>query len=374
MRFTASRRRLLNACQWWARPEVEAPPEEVGEPALTGTALHALISEVHYGGAASATLPDGADVETASTMFERWREWESRWDLRALPWRAEVPFAFDPVFGSARELSSKGHRDYSAATEREICGTPDVFSVVDDGAHVGDWKSTRAFYDMIDPIPQLRTLGLAIARAHDRDHVWAHAVYVSPEGVHAETYEFDAFDLDAEEAELDGLLAAIPNAQPKPGRMCRYCPARSVCPATAGVVDQAAPNTSTALAVLAKGEMATDAQLARAHEQLQIAEDIVSAARDRLKSIVAARGRVDIGDGRYLQIVTSSRTTISQKSIVESMGNRAVPMLAELRAAGAFKTSTFPKLIEAKSLARRKSPRADDGADVDAPDDLSALI
>ena len=144
MRITGSSLPLLRNCQWWARPEVEAPAFQPTAAMELGTKVHAIIEGVLSGSLDAAILSDA--TEDAFAMYDAWTAW---WESRPLGdgnWRPEQAYAYDPRTDKARTLDAK-NRSYSVE-QGEIAGTIDAVLVDGKRAVVVDWKTGQDFANL----------------------------------------------------------------------------------------------------------------------------------------------------------------------------------------------------------------------------------
>ena len=200
----------------------------------------------------------GAGKEAALAMVpEEHREFCGWIELLGLPhvepekWAFEVALAWNWQTDSARVLPGED-RDYSTATESELCGTADIIGVTEDSVVILDVKTGFAYLG--DPASHLQLLGYAVAaaRAFGRKQAVVGFIFVDADGsTHGRARLLDETELaeavartrsviDATQAEA--MLASVgsPSA-PVVGEHCKYCPAFLRCPAQVsllkGVVD-----------------------------------------------------------------------------------------------------------------------------------------
>ena len=350
MRFSASKRALLDQCGYAFRSELELPEDTSSPAAALGTHVHALI-EAFISRTESPACPEGVDAAIARTLFARWSDWYAEWSSEhEWEWfRAEVPYALDLVTGAARELPSDGARDYSRATATEITGTVDFVGKLTDGTIVvRDWKTTARgnLWGIGDHSPQLRTLALFVARALDVDSIDVGAVHVSSTEVREVAFVVDVLDLDADYVAIGARLDAVPESVPVVGPSCKWCRARAICPAQ---VSTEPANDGGALAVLAApGDLAPDV-VAKAYVQIKLIEERITAAKARVRAEVERMGGVALGGGRELRIVDVERETLSKASIAKAFGDEAPAMIGRLRELGALKISTHRQMSEGKA-------------------------
>lgn len=355
MRFSASRRALLDQCAWPFRPEVQPPPDASGPAAILGTFVHALCEHAIRAADTPAPIPTApqslslSEISRAHAMFAQWRLWFYPW-LTAngiATHHAEVPFAYDPRSGVARILVTNGHRDYCGARDDEVCGTADFLGRRDDGrVFIRDWKSGSS---RTTAEPQLRTLALMAARFYGVSEVDVAAVFLSPDSRPKEVgLILDSLDIDTDSDSLAARLGAVAESELSIGPACRYCPCRMICPAHLADGDMSGPYTqqSNALAPLDAAAPMTIEQVARAHVAIKIASDKIDSAKRRIRAEVERLGTVPIGGGKALMIVNAHRENLSKASITKALGDDAGSLLDKLRACGALTVSRFDKLEE----------------------------
>jgi hypothetical protein len=135
----------------------------------------------------------------------------------------------------ARELPSHGQRDYSSATDTEVCMTADLVGCGANGAVliVVDYKTGRGPHTYAEHEDQMRCLGTAAGIAYGYKEVLVIVVWITPEGVKEYRRTLTELDMLVTVEELRRLVAKIDGAEPRAGLHCHesYCPAQSVCPA-----------------------------------------------------------------------------------------------------------------------------------------------
>lgn len=234
MRVTGSSLPLLRSCQWWARPEVIAPPAQPpSEAMLLGTAVHGAIEAVLTGQPIPPLTSEGED------LLKEWAQWWKSAPLGTAVWGAEQAYAYDPYADKARKLDAKGRAYLTEANE--IAGTIDAVAFFGDGsATVVDWKTGNDFAGLTADAAenwQLRLYALAVSRHHKLDKVTVAIVRITPRGVRSTEYTLDAMELDAVAEEVKALMEAAPKSQPAPGLHCRRCKAVTLCPTTTPAAD-----------------------------------------------------------------------------------------------------------------------------------------
>ncbi len=314
--FSASKRRLLQRCAWWARPDVELPPWDPTEAAERGTALHRVAA-----GEAYETVAEeyGYDVEELAELVAVWREWWPEFvngglggvtmAPHAVHGRTEVPYAYDTATGAARELPGEGQRDYSDASETEVPGTADVVIVDPHFVVTIDLKTGRPPKTLAEYREQLEHNALAATRVHGVEEAVIMVAHVTPAGVEVDVDRLDALDLAGVAGALAAEVASIPNAEPRPGAHCRdlYCPALAVCPMT---------QTSLALVPDVRrlplvGEVENDADAALLIDALPRFEAWAKDRKAAMKRYVKGRdGGVVLPDGRIYTLEKATRETV----------------------------------------------------------------
>lgn len=301
MRVTASKVGLLSCCQWFAREDATWDPYRSSPAAERGTRFHKAIAEYVDTGEMPEVEDDIRD-ELAHACA-----WVLSYGRELL--RAEVKYAWDPSTDAAEELSSVGDRDYSQAAGR-LAGTADIVSVSKAmrAGYVADWKTG----DGSGAGPQLRALGLMLARVHGLDSVTVAALEVRASGVtEVAREELDAFALAGVAGELAEQLAAIESAEPQPGSHCGelYCPARLSCPVgTAATAEVAAivPVESLTKKYRITDPIQSADQAIWTLDVMRLMGAWLDAKKDEIKALVPADGWAT-EDGRVLK---DTRATI----------------------------------------------------------------
>lgn len=288
---------LLLHCAWPAQPSVELPPRESNASADEGTDGHAKIER----------LEDGCKPLTP-------------FDVNVLEWlpryadgKPELAIAYNPLTDTAREMvikeGAREHRDYTDLRDGEVPLTMDLCGTELGIGYVDDWKfGTQQNLDDAEHNGQMRIAAVAFARLRGLDSVTATLWIVNIDGTlrYKSMHTFDAFELDDIAAEMKGLWERIHNnPQPNPGPWCRnkWCSARAICPTTAQAL------VTTPLAPLSL-TIASHNDAARIHMQLSQGEKFLEEVKRKLNQFVRENGRVELGDGTALEVVTKTRDTI----------------------------------------------------------------
>lgn len=229
---TASKVGLLVFCQAWAKPDAVHDERAAAPDADRGTRGHKALADY------ATTRVRVAVADDVAADYAAGCAWIDSLNI-AEGLMVEVAFAWDPTTDTAEHIGYD--RDYSKGAGR-LCGTADLVMVarmngVVVGAMVWDWK----FGNSYESGPQLRALGLMVARTFGIEQVTVAALDIGPEGVRELCREdLDAFALATIAGELAELRALIPTSEPQVGAHCAelFCPAKLSCP----LIDQATPD------------------------------------------------------------------------------------------------------------------------------------
>lgn len=312
MRVSASKTGLLPYCGYFAREGVEWA-EGTSEAADRGTRFHAAIAEYVRCGTRTQGLAD--DIVGLYAQAERWVD-----EILTTHLRAEKAYGWDPVTDTATAIEATD-RDYSGYPGH-LCGTVDLVSLSPQlrTGMVWDWKTG----DSSQAGPQLRALGLMVARAHGLDSVTVAALEVTDEGVRETLREtLDGFALSVIAGELADALAQVPTATPTPGDHCAalYCPARVACPTTQAAVAQLVPVESLTRKLSTHIESPDHA--AWMLDQVRRVESACKAVKEAIKGAVPA-------DGWALE--NGARLVEATREVTRFDKSRALGLLRELGA------------------------------------------
>lgn len=373
MKITGSSLPLLARCQFWARPDVEAPPRPASSEMRLGSAVHAAIESILRDESAEIEPELDELSEEAAPFVASWREWWSGAPLGAGAWRPEIAFAFDPFADTARELGAVRGRAYPATSPSEIAGTVDAILVEPElgRATVVDWKTGTDFERMTADAAenlQLRGYALAVSRTYGVETVRVAIVRIEEDSVSHTLAEYDALDLAAAADEIRRQLAAIPTAHPAPGLHCRRCRAVAVCPSTVAAVDELAPPTPPPAPIPLVVTRDNAAALLARLRAVEAACETVDAA---LRAFADANGGIETTDGRRW------RKTATERSSIRLDGPEAAVALEILDRAGAGeaierKTTTSRAALSRVIKARGAKGKAAEAAVEAIVDELRA--
>jgi hypothetical protein len=341
-RVTASKTGLLEHCQAFAKPGMEWF-NGTSPAADRGTRFHRAIAEYTSHGSVRLLEEDIVD------LFVQARAWVDAFGRERV--KPEVAYAWNPATDEAEHIPA-AERDYRAGHGR-LCGTADLVAVsnLTRTGIVWDWKTGSG----ANAGPQLRTLGLMVARAHGLKSVTVAALEVTAAGVQEVCREeLDEFALSAIAGELAERLAAVATAEPQPGEHCRdlYCPARVSCPATRESEAQLVPAESLTkrLSTTIDGPDHAVWML----ERVRLVEAACKAVKDAIKAYVPADGLV-LEDGSRLMETTREMPRFDK--------NKALALLKQLGATPAQVDALTYKWTESAGLkvvggAAKSKPRS----------------
>jgi hypothetical protein len=220
--------------------------------------------------------------------------------LRVTGWTiaaVEVSYALDLATGAARVIGD--HRDYKAARAGEVCGTVDLVARHTDGRlRVVDWKTGReARQTRALETPQMRALGLAVARAHERAEVLVELVHLDEDGFEIDRTTLDTFELASIAVDLHATLGPLLRGEavePRPEAWCERCPVRAACPATRAALARIDGDLA-AWPVAAELESAEQVRLVL--HRLPVLRAALDALEDAARRYAATQGPVEVRPG-----------------------------------------------------------------------------
>lgn len=312
MRITGSVLPILQSCQYWARPEVQAPPLPSNDSMQLGTEVHAAIDSWLLG---DAPQP-GELSDEAAPLFAAWLDWWQGSDLAKLgKWKSEQGYKYNPKTFTAVPLGRIVGREYGNVDADEIAGSIDALLIDERAseAHIVDWKTGMNLSGMTEDAKdnkQLRGYALSVAHAHGLETVHVYVARISEDGVKLSQHTLDTFDIaDAAEA-LRSLVNAIPSSKPSPGMHCRRCRAVAVCPSTIKAAEEIAP-METALDVPAPVPLTiTQDNAAPLYARLLAVRAACDAVESALKMYVDASGGFTLDNGKVYKKIETNRSSI----------------------------------------------------------------
>ena len=301
MRATMSKAGALRLCQWWARPSAQWVYEPAGPAAEFGNEVHAHVAEhvtKGLGSVADKSHDDPAVIATARSVVEWWASIRDQHDT----WHAEPAYVLD-VTGRATHVGNNIGRKYPRVGDLEMAGSADIVgishSIGMSHASVFDVKTGRR--ENVEPASenaQLAALALAAHLAHGVDRVRVGLVFPTANGVVVDEHEYDALDLAAWQAELAELAEKIPTSQPQPSKAaCRYCPAKSSCPAMTSALAEVAPKRRLPTVMSAR-DIQSPEHARELYETARAAKSALDQVWTALRMYAEEHGAIDLGGGR----------------------------------------------------------------------------
>lgn len=308
MRATMSKIEALTLCQYFARPEVPWVWTPSGPAAEFGTKVHETTRAMIEGDIVPYPHKEDAAVQAvASEAFK----WFLAFDAKHDKWLTEPAYVLDPVAGTARMVGTNIGRKYPRVTDNETAGAADIVGIGGDVATCIDLKTGRR--ENVEPAEtnaQLRTLALAVHKAHGAPKVRVVLAFPGAGGVATDEHTLDAYDLAAWEGELAALVQSIPTSKPNPSKKaCQYCPAKAACPAMTEALAVAVPSRRLPVVMNARDITSPD----HAREQymtLRAAKSAIDQAWGALRAYADEHGPIDLGDGRAYGPKTSQRESV----------------------------------------------------------------
>lgn len=320
----------MAGCMYWARPDIELPEDTMGAAADEGVRLHALAERLADG----HTVPS-ADVQ--ADIADRWAQmvpWIEQWrDATTGAERlVEAAFKINVQTGVVSGIPRSAGRNYGHSMT-EVPARLDLGAVWPDLVEIWDFKTGETAPKACDA-GQLRTLALMVCEAWGKSRARVHIVHVRDDNVYTDSHDLERWDLDGHALLLRRSLESLPVAVPAPGAHCRWCPARTLCPAVV-----------TSLVAATTLSIDTPADLARVHYLLKPMEDAIAALKARIRLRVEADGGVlALPGGRQLRIVrTGGGESVDIKALARCVGDAG---MAKLREEGAVKSRSHGSYVK----------------------------
>jgi len=332
LQATASKTDLLLRCQWWVGKEV--PAEEVGEPALFGSAFHegiaASLTKKTYGATRKLAAKWGVDptklqnrLWQAAPILWKWLKSNEFGLDFTRDLRVEVPMAYDLARGCGIAIPPHDESHHYQVTRWQHPGTVDLLSLA--SYNSGLALNQRAClvldhktgYDIpsVAESGQLLSLALAAKSLYQADRIiigfFTAQVDTPPEVLALELSE-QALMYFARE--LQEAYAKIGGSYLNPNGHCGQCPGFAIC-----------PTQTTALDDLGRPRGALTLEKAGAmHQKLQAYEKqfnrLADMLREEIRSLVEKSGPIPRPDGQFVGLVSRSYTNLSQASIKRALG------------------------------------------------------
>lgn len=300
MRVTASKVGLLSYCAAWAQPGATWDARAMAPDADRGTRGHAALADYAR---TRIVKPVDDDIAADYAAAVAWID-----DLQVTTGMLliETAFAWDPATDTAEIVGID--RDYAKGNGR-LCGTADLVLVVRaDGRPIAAVVWDYKFGNSYESPPQLRALGLMVARALGLEQVTCAALDIGPLGVRELCREdLDAFQLASIAGELAEQIDTIATSEPSAGAHCSelFCPAKLSCPLIGEGIAQVAQVLSTAALTRTQPYRLTDPITTPEHAAWAVGVISLMGARldalkKEIKAMVPAEGW-PLADGRVLE-------------------------------------------------------------------------
>jgi len=296
---------------------VDVPPDEMGEAAERGTAVHRVAAGESFEEVAATY---GYDTEELAELVAVWREWWPRFvesgfggvvtEVAAVCADTEKPYAYDVASGLSRVLPSEGERDYSKATATEVPGTVDVVVVAAaDGLVITiDLKTGKPPKTLREYREQVEHNALCAADVAGVSRAIVMIAHITPAGVEVDVAHLGPLELAEVAESLATTVASVPTAEPRPGPWCfeKWCPALTVCP----VAQWPLAMVPSVRRLPLVGEVRSDEDAAALIDALPRFEAWAKERRQAVKRYVKERGEVQLPGGLVYALTPSQRETV----------------------------------------------------------------
>jgi hypothetical protein len=350
---TASKVGQLLKCVRPFSPGTPLDPDDAGEAAHYGTAWHEcqeilvksgglLDLEDALAALQKVSLPSGEAKSLHAHALEGWH-CLNKWLMGDNPW-GETFRVVDTEAHHATAFQRIGPK-YSATSRvcdfdlethtydlrpGEFGGTYDLLVMSERRRCVidhktGDWGA----FHQPEEMPQM----LALATQTGADAV---AILHAPRGLPPQIYasEVSPTALQNFGRRLRAAMRRIGDGSMAPSEeACKFCRARSTCPAKDGELLKRAGAIVSAASGLAIPR--TPEELGRFHQMIGEVEKLMFRAREEIKSRVVAGEIIERPDGKVLVLETRSYESLSKSSIVEALGKtEGEKLISSLRKKG----------------------------------------
>ena len=337
--------------------EAVAPINSLSDSSDLGTAAHEALAEHVRGGEIdldALALDTGTDVDDLSTLVAFGKK----------AW-AEA----GRLFG--RDVQTE------VALESDITdGRTDLLRADDQAIVVGDWKSGRVRRSYRRQLQAYAYAARATFGMPSSGTITAVVVWLR--FGEFEVMQFTDAQLDQFRVDFLALERQV-GRQYAPGEHCTFCPRQFECEARTALLR----STTTALSV-ANEDALTPERMAELYPRVQALEKAIEAYKTALR-LQLARGPMDAGDGRQLELVEARRAVIDarlawpvlqsvgfsdddlarcvtiskgeveavagEKAPAREKGKRKAALVRALEEAGALHHTTFTKIQITKSAA-----------------------
>ena len=271
-----------------------------------------------------------AHIQRAFEFWAKWRDGENPLKQKLTVVRVETPMAahLSESKGKLATVTRETKLDLETHTydldEGEIGGTPDVcltdaskkIKIVSDDKTGED---RQGFYANPVGMGQLRTLALMTNATHV-------AVFHSPRSGGSDSIYLDPIspkELTSHHAALRLAMSRVGDGSLRPGPHCKYCPAKSSCPANYGEMVTATTKSVAALTKVNLGSLSETVDRGVFTHTWRSLEKMAKIARDLIKEEVRAGAIYEEPSGKILTLSSKKKRDISLKSIREALGEKA---------------------------------------------------
>lgn len=346
LQVTASKTALLLQCPRPFAKDTEVEPSEPGEAAIYGQRFHKMMAGLLQDDVSDVPVGVGdydivAHVTSAHRELEEWMKPDGNiFRLNFHVKEVETSRALDlsVSYGGRRPTTLNdpdGAHCYEDLQVYEMGGTADVILEAETSTGIFrvvlDHKTGEHEEFYIHPAKNEQMQ--ALAEMWEADAV---AILHTPRGsapvVYAEPVETSRFRQDLWRANRmvdSGFL--------RTGSECRYCPARSSCPAKQGELIASTANLVQTTLGVSRLSRAADVDRGKFHMMKGELEKLVKLAVSEMREDVRSGAVIERPDGKVLELVTKNVERLSKKSILEAYGKtRGEEVLQKLRDDGAL--------------------------------------
>ena len=352
---TASKVAQLLKCVRPFSPGTPLDHDDAGEAARYGTAWHECQEILVKSGGLldledaltalqKVSLPSGEAKSLHAHALEGWH-CLNKWLMGDNPWgeafrvvdtEAHHATQFQRGLGEAKFFPASRVCDFDPETHTydlrpgEFGATYNLLVMSDKRRCVidhktGDWGA----FHQPEEIPQM----LALATQTGANSV---AILHAPRGLPPQIYASEVSDVALQNfgRKLRAAMRRIGDGSMAPSEeACKFCRAKSSCPAKDGELLKRAGAIVSAASGLAIPR--TPEELGRFHQLIGEVEKLMSRAREEIKSRVVAGETIERPDGKVLVLETRNYESLSKSSIVEALGKtEGEKLISSLRKKG----------------------------------------
>lgn len=370
IQVSASRTHLLLHCPRPFAAATEIEPQEAGEASRYGSGLHETVKSLLESNGAFADvaaigrkweLPPESDVAMLAhaaevvMLLRRWMAGENDWGVAFEIVGVERPLA-TRLLRRAGSIQVKTREcDFEEETHTydlasfEFGGTYDIlvrspgpnpyWVVIDIKTGTDDWHGGS--FAEPKTIDQLRTLAVQTGAN-------IVAVIHAPRGEAPEIYASELFpaEVQTHAKELRKALSLTESGFLRDGPWCRYCPARTGCPAKDAELLKRA---SALVRSVTSAPLAIPVELGEFHMMYQEMKRVMARAGEEMHARVAEGERHQRPDGGWLNIRTYPKENLSMASIRRALpAAKAERLIRDLRKKKCIETTEVKALVASR--------------------------